>query len=253
MVDVNRRFQPLVGERAGSRSREAEVTQLERNRSIVRRFVEAINAQDWAGLDEVVAPSFVRHSHAAGEPQVRSLADLKEYLRRELQVFPDARDSVLDLVAEGDKVAARHGFRGTQRGPMGPYPPSGKVLEASYLAVYRLEGDRIVEAWAEWDNLHGLTQLGHAPRLSTDQALASSEAFKEATSFKGDRSMKRIEYKHVRQEWKFREQFSQRAFDEMVMKMLEANGNEGWDLKGVIYEGNLALHAHFFFGREKPE
>jgi hypothetical protein len=35
------------------------------------------------------------------------------------------------------------------------------VLTADYLAIYRLEGGRIVEAWAEWDNLSGLAQLGH--------------------------------------------------------------------------------------------
>ena len=30
--------------------------------------------------------------------------------------------------------------------------------------------------------------------------------------------------------------------------MLTEHGREGWDLKGVIYEGSL--HAHFIFGRE---
>lgn len=28
-------------------------------------------------------------------------------------------------------------------------------------AIYRLERGRIAEAWAEWDNLYGLQQLGH--------------------------------------------------------------------------------------------
>jgi predicted ester cyclase len=31
---------------------------------------------------------------------------------------------------------------------------------AEYLAIYRLPDGRIVEAWAEWDNLAGLAQLG---------------------------------------------------------------------------------------------
>lgn len=44
---------------------------------------------------------------------------------------------------------------------MGPYPASGKVLRATYLAIYRIENKRIAEAWAEWDNLSGLKQLGH--------------------------------------------------------------------------------------------
>lgn len=84
------------------------------------------------------------------------------FLDAEFVTFPDASETLLDLVAEGDKVAARHHFRGTQLGPMGSYPPSGKVLNATYIAIYRVENQRIVEAWAEWDNLNGLKQLGHA-------------------------------------------------------------------------------------------
>ena len=61
-------------------------------------------------------------------------------------------------------------------------------------------------------------------------------------------SMKQIEYKHVRHAWKLGAQLSQEKFDETLMKMLAEHGREGWDLKGVIYEGGL--HAHFIFGRE---
>jgi len=87
--------------------------------------------------------------------------DLVAFLQAEFVTFPDATETLLDLVAEGDRVAARHHFRGTQLGAMGPFPPSGKVLSSNYLAIYRIESQRIAEAWAEWDNLAGLRQLGH--------------------------------------------------------------------------------------------
>lgn len=137
------------------------MTMLDTNKALIRAFVRAVNARDWDRLDELVAPNFVRHSHAAGEPGVRSRAELKAFLRREFETFPDAEEQVEDLIAEGDKVAVRHAFRGTQRGPLGPYPPTGRVMTSAYLAIYRIEGGRIAEAWAEWDNLHGLQQLGH--------------------------------------------------------------------------------------------
>lgn len=131
------------------------------NKAIVRGFVEAINAQDWALLREFVVAGFARHSTAGGEPGIRSREELIEFLRGEYATFPDATEWLEDLVAEGDKVAARHRFRGTQTGPLGAHPPSGRVLEATYLAIYRIEGGCIAEAWAEWDNLAGLRQLGH--------------------------------------------------------------------------------------------
>lgn len=132
-----------------------------RNKSIVRAFVDAINAQDWQRVLDLLADDFRRHSTAAREP-VESSKDLVAFLQAEVLTFPDASETLLDLVAEGDKVAARHHFRGTQLGPMGGFPPSGKVLEATYIAIYRLENQRIAEAWVEWDNLSGLKQLGHA-------------------------------------------------------------------------------------------
>jgi steroid delta-isomerase-like uncharacterized protein len=138
---------------------------LEANKNIVRAFVEAINAKDWSTLRQLVAPDFLRHSVAAGEPQVASVDDLIRFLEMEYSTFPDACETIEDLLAEDDKVAVRHRLRGTQTGPMGPFPPSGKVLEATYLAIYRVEEGRIVEAWAEWDNMAGLRQLGHQSAL----------------------------------------------------------------------------------------
>lgn len=140
----------------------------ERNKSLVRAFVDAINAQDWQRVLGLLTVDFKRHSAAAGGPPVNSAKDLVAFLQAEFITFPDASETLLDLVAEGDKVAARHHFRGTQLGPLGGYPPSGKVLEATYIAIYRLEGHLIVEAWAEWDNLAGLKQLGHAGAASQE-------------------------------------------------------------------------------------
>lgn len=132
-----------------------------------RAFVAAINSKDWPALRQLVAPAFTRHSVAAGSPALRSVDDLVSFLEREYATFPDASETIDDIIAEGSRVAARHRFRGTQTGPMGPYPPSGRVLDATYLAIYRLENGVIAEGWAEWDTLAGLRQLGHEPRAWT--------------------------------------------------------------------------------------
>lgn len=132
----------------------------ETNKEIIRSFVKAINEGNWDSLESLVSPDFVRHSHAAGEP-VRNREELISFLRAESETFPDGREELLDLVVEGNKVAARQHFRGTQQGPMGPYSPTGKVLSADYIAIYRIEDGRIKEAWVEWDNQTGLEQLGH--------------------------------------------------------------------------------------------
>lgn len=133
---------------------------------LLREFVAAINRQDWDALDDLVSADFVRHSTAAGPQTVMSLDALKQFLRDEYLTFPDAHESLEDLVAEGDRVAARHRFTGTQRGAMGPYPPSHRRLQADCIAIYRIENARIREAWVEWDNLAGLVQLGHVQLIA---------------------------------------------------------------------------------------
>ena len=65
-------------------------------------------------------------------------------------------------------MAVHSGFRGTQTGPLGPFPASGKILSADFISIYRISDGRIAEAWVEWDCLNGLIQLGHlaAPSAS---------------------------------------------------------------------------------------
>lgn len=140
---------------------EALLNMIKSNKNLVKSFVLAINKSDWESLSHIVAQNFVRHSYAAGEPGVKSCQDLIKFLQSELQTFPDGREELLDIVAEGNKVAARHRFSGTQSGPLGSFPPTGKKMVVEYIAIYRIENGCIVEAWVEWDNKSGLTQLGH--------------------------------------------------------------------------------------------
>ena len=130
-------------------------------KSIIQAFVEAVNNQDWQAVETLVAADFVRHSIAAGEPGVRGLKDLIRFLRSEYVTFPDAREEIVDILGEGNKVAVRMHFRATQKGALGVYPATGNTVDSEYLAIYRIQGGLIVEAWAEWDNLTSLRQLGH--------------------------------------------------------------------------------------------
>jgi len=134
---------------------------IEHNKALVRALIAVVNQQDWQRFDELVAPNFVRHSSTFGQSQICSRDQLREYLAGEFKTFPDAHETINLLVAEGDKVAVHSHCRGTQLGTMGSFPPSGRILSADFMSIYRVENGRIVEAWVEWDCLNGLIQLGH--------------------------------------------------------------------------------------------
>ena len=131
------------------------------NKQVVREFVDAVNSQDWRRFDELVAPDFVRHSSTFGQSQITNRDRLRDYLIAEFRTFPDARESVNFLVAEGDKVVVHSHCRATQQGPMGSLPATGRALSADFISIYRIADERIVEARSECDALNGLIQLGH--------------------------------------------------------------------------------------------
>ncbi len=142
---------------------------IEPNKAIVRQFIEAINRQDFVKLDALVSSEVVRHG-APPTKYLKGLTKLKEFLRGELGIFPDAYETINFLIAEGEMIAAILRFHGTQTGKLGSFPPSGKVLETDLMCIFRLENSKILEIWALWDRLDSLERLGH---LSSDWSTQS--------------------------------------------------------------------------------
>ncbi len=136
-------------------------TRVEDNRLLVRRFGEAMNNRQFDLLDDIVAPSFVRHCQATPDVDVRSLEAFKAYLRQDTTVFPDSVQTLTHQVAEGDLVAVWATYEGTQKAPMGPFPASGKKMQLEFGAFLRVLNGKITEMWVTWDNLAALAQLGH--------------------------------------------------------------------------------------------
>jgi len=135
----------------------------EANKQIVRAFSEAGNRNDVAAFDDLIAADFVRHCEATPEIAVASREDFKQFYVDTAKTFPDQQMMLDVLVAEGDHVAFWGKFSGTQEGPMGPFPPTGRRLESQIGGMFRIEAGMIAELWVTWDNLAGLVQLGHFP------------------------------------------------------------------------------------------
>ena len=138
-------------------------TTIEQNKAVARRLGEAIDTRRWDLLDDIVAPNFVRHCQATPEADVRSLEAFKAYLQQDAAVFPDSTQTLKHMLAEGDLLALWVTYAGTQRGRMGPFPPSGKMMQVDFGAILRIENGKIAEMWVTWDNLAALAQLGHLP------------------------------------------------------------------------------------------
>jgi len=138
------------------------------NKALVEGFVSVGNSRELDRLGEFVSENFVRHCQATPGLVVTNLEQFRAFLEADVQVCPDSKVEVQQMVAEGDRVAIWATYTGTQDGAMGPFPPSGKTLDLEFGAIFRIEDGKLAELWVTWDNLAALTQLGHFPPPSSD-------------------------------------------------------------------------------------
>lgn len=138
------------------------------NKEIVRRYYEeAFNDERLSLLDELIAQDVVNHNPLSDSTlsaaDARGFEGFRKHVETAHQGFPDARVTIDDLVAEGDKVAVRFTFEGTHEGRFGGIEPTGKRVSLPNIALYRIEDGKIAERWLESDSLDMLEQLDSAP------------------------------------------------------------------------------------------
>jgi steroid delta-isomerase-like uncharacterized protein len=78
--------------------------------------------------------------------------------------FPDIQWTLEEMMAEGERVAARFTMRGTHQGTFFGVPPTGKKIEVSAMNLYRLSGGQFVEEHGQPDLRGLLQQIGAVPK-----------------------------------------------------------------------------------------
>ena len=131
----------------------------EENKALIRRFFDELNKGNLAVWDELCAPGYVYHS-TTGD---MTLEQSKQHAAGLLAAFPDLNGSIDDIIAEGDKVAARYILRGTHQGAFRGIAPTGKRITTSGLEIDRCAGGKFVETWGISDTLGMMQQLGAIP------------------------------------------------------------------------------------------
>ncbi|HYV60129.1 MAG TPA: ester cyclase [Acidimicrobiia bacterium] len=144
--------------------------QLEANKALVRRlYDEGFNQGDLDTVDELVAPEVVTHDPIildapTGPDSIRGGIEM---IRR---AFPDFHVEVLDLVAEGDKVASFVVMNGTNTGDYRRGGATNKQARMRAFLLWRVADGRLAENWGMADRFQFLQQLGIVP---SDDELAA--------------------------------------------------------------------------------
>lgn len=140
-----------------------ECKELETNKAIVLRAAEILNSHSYEEIGEVMAGDFRRHCQATPDVVVESLDDFRALLVKWDTEIPDGTMELQWVVAEGDLVAVWGTWSGTQTGPIGDLPATGKTVSIEFGGIHRIENGKIAETWVTWDNVTMLAQLGFFP------------------------------------------------------------------------------------------
>lgn len=87
-----------------------------------------------------------------------------DWMKSMFTPVPDAHYDLKFFAADEarDSVAAYAVFHGTQTGPGGPVPPTGKKVAADYVYYMKFDGDRIRHMTKIWNDTISLQQMGWA-------------------------------------------------------------------------------------------
>ena len=92
---------------------------------------------------------------------------LAEHIHQVEAAFPSYEIVVHEMIAERDLVAVRGTFTGTHRGAFAGVEATGRRVSAGLMITYRVDGDRIVEHWMQFDGAALMTQLTQAQAAHT--------------------------------------------------------------------------------------
>src|SRR6266508_973463 len=136
-------------------------SELQRNKSVVRRFKESQGTKDESSaMKEVLAPNYKRwragFEHIGNNARDQGFPSPGSYLRT---AFPDHTDTIEQMIAEGDMVGMLFKVRGTHRGNFYGIAPTGRTVDVYELGIFRLADGKITEAWFLGDDAGLLMQL----------------------------------------------------------------------------------------------
>jgi predicted ester cyclase len=124
------------------------------NRSIALQFVEEVlNRGNFDKIKDLITPNIVWHGQYK---KVKGLRSFKKWLSLERSVFPDMQFSIVDNLAEHDKVAIRWVLQATLK----KKPSNHQKFQTMGISIFQFEDDKIKEAWIVFDALNPALQIG---------------------------------------------------------------------------------------------
>ncbi len=133
------------------------------NVEALKRAADRFKARDLDGHLELYTSSVIHHGFSS---RIRpGVPGLKDHYTKLLKAFPDMRVDMLDIMADGEKVAHRFTFHGTHRGDFLGVAPTMKTVTAPGVHIHLFQDGKCIEVWQILDTFRFLSQIGALPQL----------------------------------------------------------------------------------------
>lgn len=133
----------------------------EDNKALFRRLLGLMENGDLDTVDQVITSNWVNHDPSM--PPLAGYEGFKQLAMIFRSGFPGMHTEIEDIIAEGDKVAARFRLRGTNTGSFQGMPPTGKTIDLLATGIFRFENGKVSDNWVNIDALGLMQQLGVVP------------------------------------------------------------------------------------------
>lgn len=125
----------------------------EQNKELVRNYFNELGktkSDDLAVfLEKFISLDYILH--LPGE-EIRGIEGLVDHYASSKAAFPDAVQTILDVIAEKDKVAFRGVFM--------IFLPNKDKINVTFVGIWKIQDGKIIEWWSEYDALGMMQQLG---------------------------------------------------------------------------------------------
>lgn len=143
-----------------SRKREEAASIEEQNKKLVSYAVEEVwNKGNYSVADEILSDEFVIHA-SNPDKEVHGTKGVRQFFTSIRTAFPDIGFTIIDQVAEGNKVVTHWIAEGTHQGIYEGIAPTGKRFKVTAIDIKYIKNGKFTDSWINMDELGLLQQLG---------------------------------------------------------------------------------------------
>lgn len=200
------------------------------NKKIIQcLYYDVLNQRHYQKLEEIVSKDY---SNIKGETGIDGF---KKNVVEFIQAFPDAKWTITEMIAEGNKVFVKQKVEGTHKDFFQNIPPTNQFITSEGMGFYVLEDGKIIMHQVQTNQLAFFQQLGLIP---TTLSLIDSNAVYFVDRFIMPKSSFPRFFEKLEMNRRFIKNLEGFISDEVMLK--EENGNI-IVMTVAVWENNQAL------------